>query len=263
MYNSGMSNYVDLDIYTLNLDKRLDPFKKRLTERKYTAKNIQSTYRVLNHWATQGIIDAAQPEANGWRKFSIVDIIWLDTITELRKYGMPIEKLKEYYKSFYKDSMDSKKSLPRFEFCVFLAWAGNPVFIVVYENGLATTVGAHDTLETLWKLGEFIDKRSYVMINLNNIANKYLKSKDQPRFPVISDLTSKENAILDLIRKGDYKEVKIVFKDKEPLLFEGKEILRSDSKIGDVLKDQKYQTIELITEESKIVKFERVVKKKI
>jgi DNA-binding transcriptional MerR regulator len=251
-------------MYLLNLDERLIPFRKRITERKYTAKNIESTYRMVNHWAKLGIIESAQTEPSGWRKFSIVDMVWLDTIGELRKYGMSLEKLKKFYDGFYKSPYPPHNPEPRFEYSVFLALAGNPVFVVVYESGFATTVGASDSLETLWKMGEFIEKQSYVMINLNSIVNKLFKRTDNsPRFPDIPSLTDKESSILALLRQREYEEVKIVFRDKEPLLFEGREKLKNDSRLGEILRDQDYQTVEVKTEQGKVVKFERVVKKKI
>ena len=46
-----------------------DKFVNLLTKRRYTIKDTESSYRAINHWASQGLIDdAREDKENGWRR---------------------------------------------------------------------------------------------------------------------------------------------------------------------------------------------------
>ncbi len=49
-----------------------------LNEKKYAIKDTDASYRSINHWSSLGLLDDVREDNNkGWRKFSIIDIVWL------------------------------------------------------------------------------------------------------------------------------------------------------------------------------------------
>jgi DNA-binding transcriptional MerR regulator len=52
------------------------------------------TYRQINHWESKGLLTAARDtDSSGWRKFSLVDVVCLAIITELRSFGRDLPSI--------------------------------------------------------------------------------------------------------------------------------------------------------------------------
>src|SRR3990167_3573289 len=52
--------------------------------------DFDTTYRMVNHWGSLGLIDDDREENKGWRRFSIVETFWLRIILALREFGFPL-----------------------------------------------------------------------------------------------------------------------------------------------------------------------------
>ncbi len=52
------------------------------------------SYRVINSWESNGLIDNFREENSRWRKFSLVDCVWIKIISDLRDFGFSTEKIK-------------------------------------------------------------------------------------------------------------------------------------------------------------------------
>ncbi len=61
--------------------------------REFMQRDLEISTRVLHHWKNKGLLPDNQRE--GWKhKFNFIELIYLYTLVELRKIGLPIEKLK-------------------------------------------------------------------------------------------------------------------------------------------------------------------------
>lgn len=72
-----------------------------IREKKFSRKNVSVTPRELNNWASKDLLYNSHEDTK-WKKFCIVDIIWIQIINELRKYELPLltlKKLKDNLKS--------------------------------------------------------------------------------------------------------------------------------------------------------------------
>lgn len=74
-----------------------------LTEKQLKAADLREilglTYRQLNDWDSRGILRSfrdrsEESKADGWRKFSIIDVIALSILSELKRRGIPVSALK-------------------------------------------------------------------------------------------------------------------------------------------------------------------------
>ncbi|MBS0626729.1 MAG: MerR family transcriptional regulator [Verrucomicrobia bacterium] len=54
-------------------------------------KNI--SYRVLNHWDEEGLLECVRDSEKGWRKFNLIEGFWVHAIEALRKMGLSFQSL--------------------------------------------------------------------------------------------------------------------------------------------------------------------------
>src|SRR5689334_5316863 len=73
------------------------------------------TYRQLNSWENEGLL-SVQREGREWRRFSIIDAVWVKLIKELREFGMSREQLKATKKSLEFDCEKCGVAMPILEF---------------------------------------------------------------------------------------------------------------------------------------------------
>jgi hypothetical protein len=67
---------------------------KVLNYKKYKLSKREFSYRIINHWESNNIIDSQRPGDKGWRKYSIMDLVWLNVIKELQFFRVsPCSKL--------------------------------------------------------------------------------------------------------------------------------------------------------------------------
>lgn len=89
------SDAVDVDFCEYYSDEHKELHKK-VRERKYTVKNTDVTYRVINHWDEKEILpDGSVSSPDGWRKFSLVELLWLHAVKKFREFGLPLETIKK------------------------------------------------------------------------------------------------------------------------------------------------------------------------
>jgi hypothetical protein len=67
------------------------------TERYRLPDSISS--RVINHWEKEGIVRDPRTKTEGWRRYSLMDIIWLRMIEQSRTFNLGIPALRQMYES--------------------------------------------------------------------------------------------------------------------------------------------------------------------
>jgi len=72
-------------------DLRSNKISKVLNDSERKIKLNSVTYRQLNSWEEQDLLTIKRKD-RGWRKFSIMEAVWLKIVAELREFGFPIEK---------------------------------------------------------------------------------------------------------------------------------------------------------------------------
>ena len=70
-------------------------FAKQLHEQYLRLDNEDFSYRIINHWEKNGLLLNARPDGKGWRRYSIIDVIWINIMGALRDFGYSIEALKK------------------------------------------------------------------------------------------------------------------------------------------------------------------------
>jgi DNA-binding transcriptional MerR regulator len=77
-------------------DEENSKLHKLIREKRYTVKDTDISSRVINHWDDKGLLpDGVQVEEEKWRKFSFVEIVWLEVVKTLRGFGLSLDAIKK------------------------------------------------------------------------------------------------------------------------------------------------------------------------
>lgn len=202
----------------LTLDKLIEESPDILVNlrmKRFTAKDTDKSFRIINFWESIGLLDNNREGGNEkWRKFSMIDVLYIHILSKLREFGFSLPKLKETKNDLLEPVECGGLEYP---FSV-LEWAylravalknrGNTYFIVDSDGHIHCT-SAKDMIlmEALSEL-----PASYVFINFNKLLKEKIKLKGHD-IPVYSErmyvLDGKgEEALLELLRTTDYNSIK-------------------------------------------------------
>jgi DNA-binding transcriptional MerR regulator len=225
--------------------------------KKFSVKDLGLSYRIVNHWSQLGIIGDAKDRKNSWRKFNTIEFIWVKLVMKLRKFGLPLKDIK-----FIKDLV-----LPEDAFFsnleVHIGWSilNYPVGLVVFEESFAEVI----KFSQLEELKKEYNSQSFIYIDLNAITLPVFIDyfNTTPLSQYFTKLSSKELKIFELIKKGNYEEIKVTYERGIPKIFYGKESVNNREKIIDILKSEDFQDILIKEQNGKIVKIKRTIKERL
>lgn len=197
------------------------------------------TYRQLNSWGKEGLL-TVQREGREWRRFSIIDAVWVKLIKELREFGMSREQLKVTKQSLEFESEKYGVAMPMLEFyTAFIIGGKLPVVLLVFKDGVAVPASI-----TQFKVAnEITGLEDHIQINLNKLLQGMfpevdLKPQHKPEMPLYVD----EMELLAFLRVGEYEKVEIKYRDGEIDLIEGTE-RQVTEKVFDILNAKEYEEI--------------------
>lgn len=234
---------------------------------RHTMKDTHSSYRAVNHWESLGLIDSNRIQAGqGWRKFSILDVLWLSILENLRNFGLSSDKIKVTKNCLDRKiaSNDPPLTWLEFAFCRTNATTkGGNTYLLIFDTGDAV-VTCSDEINLNRFLRSLPD--SYITINLNRLFINVLK------IPGVTEITEhwlklseEERNVMSCIRKSHADKISIKAKDGKILLiektFEGK---KSDFKsIHELIDGINYGEATLKIENGKIVYVQALKKEKL
>lgn len=200
--NYGDSFWIEFSQYCYPSDdrhgKKIKDITNTLTEKKFTIKNTDASYRAINHWSRLGLLDDSRSEeTKGWRKFSVVDLVWLKALGELRQFGVALDKIKVGYEAL--------KEFDRLlEFGIFSAIMRNAIYLVVFSDGYIELAN-REALSTGESLG-FLQDSSYLVISINNFLKDIFPNNDLRPHLDHFQLSEKEISVLAELRMGKHEQ---------------------------------------------------------
>jgi len=227
-----------------------------LTEKKFTIKDTEMTYRAVNHWSSLGLFDDSRPkDSQGWRKFSVIDLLWFQVLAELREFGLALDKIKKGY-----DALKKTKRL--WEFGVALCMVRKAVYLVVFPDGMIE-LATRDSLAFSESLGYFTDT-SYLVVNLNHCLKQLFPTVNFTPDLDSFQLSEKERTILLGLRRGDYDEIRIQMRDGDIERIDTKtNHLHEIGRLADILNKISYGEVTIKKANGKILFVEEIQKEKV
>lgn len=250
-FDSGLEQYFK--------DIRSNKISKVLNDSNRKVKLATVTYRQVNSWEEQGLLTIEREERE-WRKFSIIEAVWLKIISELRDFGFPIEKIKVTKESLSYQAKKYGVQMPFLEF--FTAFAiGNkmPVLVLVFKDGAAIPVNFTQYRVTK----EVIGVENHIQINLNDMLQSFFPNVDlRPSYELQMPVSLEEMELLAFMRVKEFEKVEIRYQDGRMDTIEGLERMNAASRVNEILQEQNYSRIELIQEDGKVTSVTRRTRKR-
>jgi hypothetical protein len=223
------------------------------------------SYRVLSHWEKEGIISPKRKDGTGWRKFSIVELIWLHVIKELRSFNFSISSILNTRESLF-SSKPQRNTQLLFEYYLMLAYIRIPVILVVFADGRGI-LATYDQYYWSREVGTLIS--NHIIIDINSIFSHLfpnIKLSSQYDYKDIL-LDAKEIQLIYQIRSGRYKSILIKLNNGEINLIQKTEMIQKGTSMEEIastviklLKEEKYQNIVITQDNGKVQVIHREIK---
>jgi DNA-binding transcriptional MerR regulator len=113
---------------------------------------------------------------------------------------------------------------------------------------------------------ERMTHESHVSISLTQLLKTFLVENNQESIHLLKEsqrLQPNEIALLEMIHKGEYDSINIIFKDKKIKEFELSKTQEAKSKMIDILKEGKYQDITIKSHNGMVTQIQNTVKVKV
>jgi DNA-binding transcriptional MerR regulator len=235
-----------------------------LNEKRFTLKRSEVGTRVINHWESEGVTEDPRKGGTGWRRFSVLDLMWLHAVARLRSFGMPMEKLKRARQSLEglpSFSLEDGPEITLYEFYVTQALLRQPVSLIVFEDGEVELLAEGHSSERITRvIGGLAD---HVRISLNGILRKLFPKIDlAPEVDMPLNVSDEEVHVLLTLRTGNYQSVTIKYHDGEIERIEAEEEV-PERRIIDILKEADFQDVTIKRRDGKEVHVSRTVLKKL
>ncbi len=249
-YYRGFSQYLN--------NKKNQPLWDLFNYKKHQISDALVSFRTLNHWEKEGIIPNLKKDG-GWRKFSLMDILWLLTVKELRSFGIGLKKIKSIKKSLI--SRHDHIEYGDLEFYSALALLDRtPVNILVFQNFKSEIGTAYEIIESSDKFGLL----SHLSINLNYLLQTVFPKMDlKPIFRNFIEISQSDEQIFNTFKIENLEEVIVKFKQGNPELLQYTLREETSSNIGQLKGKNAYQEITVSEHGGKITGIKRKISKKI
>jgi DNA-binding transcriptional MerR regulator len=187
---------------------------KKMVEQFRLRKSIELdksvSYRVLSHWEDLNLLECERSNETGWRKFNLIEVLWLRIIQSLRNMGLPLSKIAQI-KSIYFEQISDRCPLNYNDYYLIAAIAfKEPVFFIVLPEENQAEFLTYFEFQRALK-GKLLG--DYICLNLNNLLNTVLVKNVSFSFPSQREVSPELNKLCDLLEE-DFDEATIQKKGK-------------------------------------------------
>ena len=183
-----------------------------LQEKRFTIKDSEASYRLMNHWTELGLVEDSIVNEEGWRRLSLVDLIWIKALMEMRRFGMPLNALKTVKDSVFK-AIKKGVTRPDFEYAIAhgVLVKKTTFFLLVFSDGGAEVLD-QEQIDFNRGLG-LLSEQSYLTLNINALCKQIIPSLSIPLPFFAPYLDEKELSVIEAIREGRHDEIEVRLRD--------------------------------------------------
>lgn len=245
------------------------PLRQLMQKEYFRAADTKLTYRQIDLLAYSGLLGEA---AKGkWKRFDTKDLIYLQVVSELKRFGLESGQLQGVRELFYAEknwgtSVDGQRITNAMDYVLFEIFHGIDWVLMLRPNG---DVFLRDQVRAASVLGKYV---SNINLNLDALIIRVaLQTKGEdgetegtkPLLLLIEGLLRDEKfdelgrEFLFILKDSKYREITIVKKDGDEVVIEAKN--RKETTSSDVLhaissiEAHDFQKIEVTTRKKKPV----------
>ncbi|EDP94690.1 MerR family transcriptional regulator [Kordia algicida OT-1] len=240
---------------------------EKLNKKIYPTKFITGvSTQVLFTWKNQSLIPLYKPVEKGWNKYSLVDILWIGIIEELKKFGFTNEKIISIKNQLLvideiiENEQDKGEEIEILNLAIIEIFkSANPIYIIIDENGNTQVLNAYAIIDKM----QANKLTNHIILNLNQLIKLNIEALyEEPSLDEFKGLSKDELQVLLILRSENFESVKIIKKGGEIDTIESTEIVSNGERILNILKGHDYQHIEIKQARGKIVQIKRTIKER-
>lgn len=236
-------------------DKTGKAFIEHFREQKLPVKFTHQTYRTISTWVKYGLIDDPRDNNIGWRKYSLLDLMWVRIIDELRLFGLPLEKIKEVKDWLFLAPVEGK-TWYFVDFFSASALCGRPVALAVLSDGTAH-LGMDEEIRLSQKHAGL---NHFIYLNFSEIIKEVFKFPElRTDYERLWGLSKAELELLHLIKTNNYSSIEVVMGRSAIQRIEASQDVEPETRIIDLIKENKFQEINVKQKDGKIVSIKRTI----
>lgn len=243
------------DSYLMEGVEEIESARGLLNKKRFRVSDTNLTYRQVNSLDNNNMLKDERKENNGWRKFSLKEVIYLSVIKEVKNYGITNDQLENIKKSFF-----SKDYAFDTDECLLLILNGVKIIMVLDKDFCVSfyTIPSYFVYQK--------NSKSFININLNEvfletwerIGKKRVEYKNELDLlaGIVKDFDTdeKEVELLKLIRNKDYKSIFIKKKDKNEFIVKGEKVeLVKENDLVKMIEDKDFADINIVKRDGNIV----------
>lgn len=192
-------------------DKDIHKMISSFYEKKFSIKDIEFSYKIINDWESYGLLLEQEREENKWKKFSKVELCWIYLIKELREIGFSRDKILKIKSNLFLDKKRNRFYL--FDFFITSVLSKEDIILIIDSDGNGNLVREIDYFS--FRIDHYMPN-SLIVISFNKICAKALKDDNLSiinTHPVYLDENIIE-MVYRIMREGkEIKEVNIKTND--------------------------------------------------
>jgi hypothetical protein len=177
-----------------------------LLEAKYTLKDLKGiTYRTINYWDDAGfLLRKRRKTERGWRRFSVIEFLWVKLLDELRTLNITIEPfIPVLFRAFgYTKEANKELETAQFNFLnslIPIIVERKSVDLKLYTDKALIEIQKDDSNEILHE--------NFISISLNRLLIDFVLSHGTNKLSKIPFLNEHESELISLINSNSLEEV--------------------------------------------------------
>jgi hypothetical protein len=236
----------------------------------YTVADTALSYRQVHILDNDRLLDDRRKDNQGWRKFSFKELVYIEIIIELKKFGIKHEQLKQLWLSFFGkiDKSNTPSLTPNkadSEVVIACVFGGSEMSLCLDSDGNILYFDPQYSI----KFNQ--SSKPLIRVSLNQIVNRLTKLIANKELSVANSLqqlvfsgkislnSDKENELLKIIRDKSYTTIKVKKLNGE-IAVVYTEKCNSEGEIGlrkleELIKAKDFQDVQLTKRDGKIVNY--------
>ena len=242
--------------------QKFEEMYQLLAHPRYRISDLNETYRTINYWDEQGLLLGKREVADTWRKFSMLDFIWIRVLQDLKEFGVESEKISILKKSLF-SVQDKEGRYIEFAFWIYKALYHQDTFLIVLPDGQ----GAIAILEDIKKEQEASPNLgwNFITIDFRYITLRVLRpeplKKGEKKVEFNRKLDEKEIELLNALSAEDVETVTAHLKKGKIDRIEWKTVEQNPERLFEMLRkkidESPNQTITLKRQDGKVLFIEQ------
>lgn len=220
--------------------------KELLQEEAFTGKFIVGLRRaLLSQWQRDGFIRDRRDNHETWARFSLLEILWLEIIQELRAFGLKSEAIQAVGEYAF-----AKAEQKLLNATTEILSEDTSYVLKVQKNGISDIKKPVDSNQIFQEL----KPENHIVIYLNDIVNRSIRWLfNQPNTEWSQGLTRDEVQAVLILMNQKYNSFKCKGKSD-------REIIENAAQVAELIQHQDYIRLEIILDDQSIFSVARKTK---